>query len=572
MSGLAGSGLVLQLNGGGDMSLPAGASVFKFPGQLAEGIAYGVTVLGQPTNPQQRCDVVGGSGTVGGADVTSVAVTCTPVGSAITLGGSVSGLLGTGLVLRKDATTTMGVVPGALSFTFPGTIAPGSTYAVTVDAQPYIPWQTCIVANGSGTAAAPVTNVAVVCSTNQYAVSGAVTGLTGTGLVLQINNGAPLVVPAGATHFAFPPLPSMTDYSLAVAVQPNGPAQVCSVITAGGPYVPPTGSQSTVTNTDITNALVECGVVGTGIGGTVSGLSAEGLALKLNGGAPLAVPGSATTFSFPTGIATGNQYGVTIVGQPAGQSCVLQHAKGVKGPAVVSSVGVLCFANVTDPLSGTYTRTAGGFRDYLTFWPDGTYSHASRDENPDCPDKGNSVEYGVYNYKASTGAFGFVTAPTNGDGSCGFDHGGGASLRGTLVKTGGNLSITSNFTGRTFTFIAVDSTPGSLIGSFSYAYGPSDGRDGSFAVFQPDGTYLLVQAQQAASGGVVDVGYERACYTSTGTSLTANTSASCQPDGWPVVMTTSGGLTTGVPIPYSVTGPDTVVVDGVFLLVRILPN
>jgi hypothetical protein len=316
---------------------------------------------------------------------------------------------------------------------------------------------------------------------------------------------------------------------------------------------------------------VERGEIGTGVGGTVSDLTAGGLALKLNGGAALTVPGGAATFSFPTGVATGDRYGVTIVGQLAGQSCVLQHAKGVKGPAVVSSVGVLCFANVTDPLSGTYTCTAGGFRDYLTFWPDGTYSHASRDENPDCPDTGNSVEYGVSNYKASTGAFRFVTTPTNGDGYCGFDHGGGARLGGTLVKAGDTLSITSNFTGRTIPFTAVASTPGALVGSFSYAYGPSDGRDGSFAVFQLDGTYLVAEAQQGASGGF-DVGYERACYTGTATTITANTAASCQPDGRPVVMTTSGGLTTGVPIPYSVTGPDTVVVDGVFLLVRIMPN
>jgi hypothetical protein len=37
-------------------------------------------------------------------------------------------------------------------------------------------------------------------------------------------------------------------------------------------------------------------------------------------------------------------------------------------------------------------------------------------------------------------------------------------------------------------------------------------------------------------------------------------------------MTTSGGLTTGKSIPYVVTGPDTVLVDGNFLLARILPN
>jgi len=215
--------------------------------------------------------VTGAAGTIGGTDVTSVAVTCATLGSAITLGGSVTGLAGQGLVLRKDATATLGVAPGAASFTFPGTLAPGSTHAVTVDSPPYMPWQTCTVIAGSGTATFAVTGVAVVCSTNQDAVGGAITGLTGTGLVLRLHARAPLVVPAGATRFACPPLPSMTDYTLAVAMQPTSPTQACKVITAGGPYVPPPGSQSRVTNTDITNALVECGEIGTGVGGTVSG-------------------------------------------------------------------------------------------------------------------------------------------------------------------------------------------------------------------------------------------------------------------------------------------------------------
>jgi len=214
---------------------------------------------------------------------------------------------------------------------------------------------------------------------------------------------------------------------------------------------------------------------------------------------------------------------------------------------------------------------SGGFGSDLNFWPDGTYSHASRDDNPECPDQGNSVEYGVYSYKASTGAFGFVTAPTNGDGSCGFDHGGGASLRGTLARTGDTLSITSGFTGTTITFTAVASTPGSLIGSFGWAYGPSDGRDGSFAVFQPDGTYMVAEAQQGASGGF-DVGCERTCYTSTASTITANTSTSCLPDTRPVVITNGGSLDNAVPIPYVITGPDTALVNGAILLVRVLPN
>ena len=48
--------------------------VFTFATRLADGAAYAVTVLTQPSGA--FCSVTSGSGTVGSADVTDVAVTC----------------------------------------------------------------------------------------------------------------------------------------------------------------------------------------------------------------------------------------------------------------------------------------------------------------------------------------------------------------------------------------------------------------------------------------------------------------------------------------------------------------
>ena len=66
------------------------------------------------------------------------------------------------------------------------------------------PGQTCTVTNGSGTANANVTNVAVNCVTT-YSIGGTVSGLVGTGLVLQ-NNGADNLTftVSGAFTFATP--------------------------------------------------------------------------------------------------------------------------------------------------------------------------------------------------------------------------------------------------------------------------------------------------------------------------------------------------------------------------------
>ncbi len=75
VSGLTGSGLVLQDNGGGDLTV-AGDGSFAFATPLASGATYDVTVKSQPTVPGQTCSIANGTGTVVDANVSSVAVTC----------------------------------------------------------------------------------------------------------------------------------------------------------------------------------------------------------------------------------------------------------------------------------------------------------------------------------------------------------------------------------------------------------------------------------------------------------------------------------------------------------------
>jgi len=72
VSGLAGS-VVLQNNGGDDLAVSAD-SVFTFPATLSDNATYGVTVATQPGG--QSCSVVNGSGTIAGADITSVLIEC----------------------------------------------------------------------------------------------------------------------------------------------------------------------------------------------------------------------------------------------------------------------------------------------------------------------------------------------------------------------------------------------------------------------------------------------------------------------------------------------------------------
>jgi len=177
VTGLTGSGLVVRDNGGDNLVVPA-SGPFTFATKLASGAVYNVTVYTQPTSPSQTCVVTSGSGTVGASNVTNVSVACTT--NAYTIGGTVTGLTGSGLVLRDNGGDNLSVT-AAGAFTFAPAVPSGMAYSVTVFTQPSNPSQTCAVTNASGTVGTSnVTNVSVVCATNSYTIGGMVTDLTGS--------------------------------------------------------------------------------------------------------------------------------------------------------------------------------------------------------------------------------------------------------------------------------------------------------------------------------------------------------------------------------------------------------
>ena len=158
VSGLTGAGLVLQNNGGDNLTMSANAAAFTFATALAAAAPYAVTVQSQPAG--QTCTVTSGSGNVQ-ANVVNVAVSCTAnTGTTYTVGGTVSGLTGAGLVLQNNGGNNL-AVSGNGAFTFATPLAAAAPYAVTVQTQPA--GQNCTVQNGSGTVNTTVTNVAVSC-------------------------------------------------------------------------------------------------------------------------------------------------------------------------------------------------------------------------------------------------------------------------------------------------------------------------------------------------------------------------------------------------------------------------
>src|SRR5580692_3093602 len=82
VSRLAGAMVVLQDNNGNNLNVTANGP-FTFTTALASGTNYSVSVLTQPSNPGQICTVTNGSGTVGSAAITNVAVTCQTITTSL---------------------------------------------------------------------------------------------------------------------------------------------------------------------------------------------------------------------------------------------------------------------------------------------------------------------------------------------------------------------------------------------------------------------------------------------------------------------------------------------------------
>jgi Lactonase, 7-bladed beta-propeller len=265
VTGVSGT-LVLEDNGRDDVTITADGP-FKFPLPIPSGSSYSVTTKSAAGTQSQACTFTNATGIVGDGDVSNVTVVCKV---NVSLQAAVSGLSGTGLVLRNTVDGENVTVSANGTSRFTTGIANGDSYNVTVIAQPTNPSQTCVVANGAGTASAGST-VSVTCTTNTYTVSGVVTGLpdpssgANLNLVIQNNGGDNITIAPTANSpvaFAFAtPVASGAGYSVTVLAQPGtntnyataGAVQTSTVCVVSGD----TGA-GTVTNGNITNVVVNC--------------------------------------------------------------------------------------------------------------------------------------------------------------------------------------------------------------------------------------------------------------------------------------------------------------------------
>jgi hypothetical protein len=271
----------------------------------------------------------------------------TGTGTGFTIGGTVTGLTGTGLVLQDNGGDNLTVTKSG-PFVFPTGISTGGAYAVSVASQPTNPPQSCSVSGGSGNATANVTTVSVTCTTADAnaQIGVTVSGLTGSGLVLQDNGGDSMTVTANGSYTFKSTVNGA--YNVTVLSQPTAPTQLCTVTKGAG-----------VATANVTGIPVAC-VNSFTVGGQINGLVGTGLTLQNNKSDNL-TPTVNGAFTFKTLVATGTAYSVTVLTQPTTppQTCVV--ATGTGSGTVTSnitSVVVNCKA-VTFSVGGNVVGLAG---------------------------------------------------------------------------------------------------------------------------------------------------------------------------------------------------------------------
>jgi hypothetical protein len=205
VNGLTGTGLVLQNNSGDDLHIATDGN-YIFPTKLLTGSDYSITILNQPSSPSQICNVSNGGGKVVYTDVTSILVNCDS--NIYTIGVTVSGLAGTGLVLRNNGGDDLSITAnGAATFATP--LISSSSYSITVYNNPSNPVQTCTVTSGSGSMpASNLTGIVVTCTTNTFTLGGNITGFSPIGvssdlILYEEISGQTISIPANSTSYSF---------------------------------------------------------------------------------------------------------------------------------------------------------------------------------------------------------------------------------------------------------------------------------------------------------------------------------------------------------------------------------
>ena len=170
-------------------------------------------------------------------------------------------------------------------------------------------------------------------------IGGTVYGLSGgTSVVLLDNGGDPVTVSANGSFTFSKTVQAPNSYDVTVETQPLG--ETCTVTNG-------TGSVSQ-NGGNVTSVAVTCSVTTTSadyLYVKVTGMnSGQSVVLSDGSGSPLTVyqaQNSGQSWPFPTALASGTSYDVTVTTQPTGQTCTVTNGSGTFSSSTVV-VAVTC--------------------------------------------------------------------------------------------------------------------------------------------------------------------------------------------------------------------------------------
>jgi hypothetical protein len=251
------------------------------------------------------------------------------------VGGTLVGLTTGSVVIQNNGGDDLTLsTDGTFSLETP--VAEGALYEVTVLAQP--DGLTCSVGNGSGTVEGVISDVAITCAVNTYAVGGTLTGLSGR-VVIQNNRGDDLTLTTNGT-FTF--LTNVADgglYDVTVLTQPTG--QICTITNGSGSI-----GGSAISDVDVTCSVETAIVASTySLGGILTGLIGT-VVIQNNGGDNLVLTANGP-FTFTTKLLSAATYAVTVLTHPSQMECLITGgSSGSVASANISTVSITCSQSV----------------------------------------------------------------------------------------------------------------------------------------------------------------------------------------------------------------------------------
>jgi beta-lactam-binding protein with PASTA domain len=289
---------------------------------------------------------------------TQAAATTAITGAGLTLGT---------VTMQASATVTSGSVisesPAAAA-----SVASGSAVNLVVSSGPAMVAVPNVVGNTRAAATTAITGAGLTLGTvtmqaSATVASGSVISESPAAATSVASGSAVnLTVSSGPAMVAVPNVVGSTQAAATTAITGAGltvgtvTMQSSGTVASGSVISESPAAATSVASGSAVNLVVSSGV-GTStpqLGGIVIGLATGVTVSVLNGTDTVPVTANGT-FTFPTLLATGANYSVTVGTQPTGQTCGVQNAAGTAGSANITNVVVYCTHNVTvATLTGTY--------------------------------------------------------------------------------------------------------------------------------------------------------------------------------------------------------------------------